>query len=164
LERRRTRTHSATCGIATTAGGSGRPGCSNWIAGRAAWLLRRGRRGRANSDSRITRRQIRAIGETLDGNNHVVVSSQVHANPGPLCKVGSSGNSSSSALHGADGPELVKGSRSLDGRLVHTSAPEHLVSALAGGEASHGGPWLIGSEIAVGLYQSVRGRTRVLHD
>lgn len=76
---------------------------------------------------------------------------QPHPQLRPFLKVLGRGDGASDALLLADGPVLLKGSRTLDRGLLDTSAGEHFIGPFVKCEVSLGRPRLVGGEVGVSL-------------
>lgn len=86
---------------------------------------------------------------SLSGHNLVVVAAELETGLSPSVEVGLNIDGSANTMVGADGPELVEGSGSLDGWLLDTGGLVDVVGAavgLDGAELVSAGGWVVGAE------------------
>jgi hypothetical protein len=92
---------------------------------------------------------------TLGVDNLVVVGAETHSKPRPSVEVVCSGDSSAAALVPADGPVLVEGGSSDDGRLVHLLVGVDIVDGSIAGHGSLVGHAAAGVVFAVVLHDVI---------
>lgn len=86
---------------------------------------------------------------SLGSDDLVVVGAELETGLSPSVEVGLDVDGSANAVVLADGPELVEGGSSLDGRLIHTSGLENVVGAVVGLDGSElfgSGGGIVGAE------------------
>ena len=101
-----------------------RVGATGGLRGSGGWLRVGGTASRSNRDVRGSGAVV-----TLGRDDLIVMRSQCHSKGSPCLKVSTDIDGSARAVTGTNGPVLLEGRRSLNGRLIGAGRLEDLVGA-----------------------------------